>query len=129
VAVPLAALTRVSHVGTDRRADSYVAAAKWLREHTPPGIRFAAAEIGVLGYDSRPRAVVDLSGLITPPAIQAIRRREFTWPLQRDDIDVYVLHHPPWPRLESDLVEAVGFRDRYAPMPDSPRGLMLWHRR
>src|SRR5262249_37954676 len=86
VAVPFALLTRVPDAAPDPRAGTYMAAAEWLRGHTSPGTRFAAAEIGILGYYSRPRPLVDLSGLITPTAIPAIRRRDFTWPLQRDDI-------------------------------------------
>lgn len=51
----------------------YRQAGEWLRAHSLSGERFAAAEVGTLGYFSR-RGVTDLMGLVSPEVVGRIRQ-------------------------------------------------------
>lgn len=50
----------------DARQAIYRSAGEWLREHTPPGARVGALEVGIVGYYAE-RPMVDFAGLIQPP--------------------------------------------------------------
>lgn len=66
---------------------SYLSAAHWLRQNTPPDATIATIEIGVIGYHSR-RPILDTQGLISPD----MTGHQLGW----DDTLVYALNaHQP----------------------------------
>lgn len=68
---PLPAGVAFMRAHPDTRLAIYRSAGEWLREHTPPGARVGALEVGIIGYYAE-RPMVDFAGLLQPPVAQQL---------------------------------------------------------
>ncbi|MER3544616.1 MAG: hypothetical protein C4311_08420 [Chloroflexota bacterium] len=79
-----------------------VAAAKWLREHTPPEALVAAHDIGAIGYYAE-RPLIDLAGLVTPEVIPFMRDEARLKAFIQAQKAAYLVTFPGWyPQLTAD---------------------------
>ena len=65
--------------------------ARWLATNTPANASVAYLEIGRIGYYSD-RRIIDQMGLVTPEAIEQVKRRNLTWVLHAFKPDYYLVH-------------------------------------
>lgn len=85
-----------------------VAAARWTREHVPPGALIAAHDIGAQGYfDSHP--ILDLAGLVSPEVIPFLRDEPRLDAWMRERGARYAVFFPTW-------YATLGAPPRYAPL-------------
>jgi hypothetical protein len=73
----------------DDRYRLYRDTGNWLATHTGPGERFAAAEVGTVGYYSQ-RPVTDLMGLVSPEVIGRVRRGDMIGSFLRHPAEVVI---------------------------------------
>jgi hypothetical protein len=59
----------------DDRYRLYRDTGRWIAAHTDPRERFAAAEVGTMGFYAQ-RPVTDLMGLVSPEVLGRIRRKD-----------------------------------------------------
>jgi hypothetical protein len=79
-----------------------VAAAIWLREHTPPDALVAAHDIGALGYHAK-RPLIDFAGLVTPDVIPFMRDEAQLKAFMQAQRADYFVTFPGWyPQLTAD---------------------------
>lgn len=79
-----------------------VAAAEWLREHTPPEALVAAHDIGAIGYYAE-RPLIDLAGLVTPEVIPFMRDEARLKAFIQAQKAAYLVTFPGWyPQLTAD---------------------------
>lgn len=79
-----------------------VAAAEWLREHTPPDALVAAHDIGAIGYYAQ-RPLIDLAGLVTPEVIPFMRDEARLKAFIQAHKAAYLVTFPGWyPQLTAD---------------------------
>jgi hypothetical protein len=79
-----------------RAIDGYhVAAARWLRAHTPPDALIATHDIGAIGYFSQ-RRVVDFAGLADPELIPVLGNQTALEAALRQRRVAYVVMRPDW---------------------------------
>lgn len=79
-----------------------VAAAEWLREHTPPDTLVAAHDIGAIGYYAQ-RPLIDLAGLVTPEVIPFMRDEARLKAFIQAQKAAYLVTFPGWyPQLIAD---------------------------
>lgn len=79
-----------------------VAAAQWLREHTPPEALVAAHDIGAIGYYAD-RPLLDLAGLVTPEVIPFMRDEARLKAFIQARQAAYLVTFPGWyPQLTAD---------------------------
>jgi|DewCreStandDraft_1066081.scaffolds.fasta_scaffold02044_13 hypothetical protein len=79
-----------------------VAAAEWLREHTPPEALVAAHDIGAIGYYAD-RPLIDLAGLVTPEVIPFMRDEARLKAFIQAQKAAYLVTFPGWyPQLTAD---------------------------
>ena len=74
----------------------YVDAAAYLRAHTPEASSIAATEIGILGWQSGKRDMVDYVGLLSKDSAHEIAHHDVTTWLAREEPDYWVVHDPMW---------------------------------
>jgi hypothetical protein len=65
--------------------------ARWLADNTARDASVAYLEIGRIGYYSD-RRIIDQMGLVTPEAIEQVRRRNLTWVINAFKPDYYLVH-------------------------------------
>ncbi len=79
-----------------------VAAAEWLRDHTPPDALVAAHDIGAIGYYAG-RSLIDLAGLVTPEVIPFMRDEARLKAFLQAREAAYLVTFPGWyPQLTAD---------------------------
>lgn len=79
-----------------------VAAAEWLRDHTPPDALVAAHDIGAIGYYAG-RPLLDLAGLVTPEVIPFMRDEGQLKAFIQARKAAYLVTFPGWyPQLTAD---------------------------
>ncbi len=97
------AFTYLTYAGLpEPRNAAYEDLADWLRLHTPPSARVAAAEVGVVGYVSG-RTMVDMAGLMHEEGPAELRKKNAGWWLARRHPELVIAHTPAW-RFE-EIVE------------------------
>ncbi|MBN1773906.1 MAG: hypothetical protein JXB32_21775 [Deltaproteobacteria bacterium] len=119
-AAGLPAWRRLYRRDVDHVARVHVAAARWVRDHTPPDAVVAAYDIGALGWLGG-RRVVDLFGLLDPASHPYLERRAAAEYLRRSGA-AWVLHlqdpnadfHTRLYRAEYDGPELLDLRFRAA---------------
>jgi hypothetical protein len=84
------------YAGDVRAIDNYhVAAARWLRAHSPPGALVATHDVGAIGYFSG-RPVLDMAGLVDPQVIPLVHdQAALEAYLVRRHV-AYVVMRPDW---------------------------------
>jgi arabinofuranosyltransferase len=94
---------------------SYTEIGLWIKEHTPPEAKVAAAEIGHIGWFSE-RYIIDILGLVSPPNADLIGQRRFDAWLEHYTPDYMLVHDPLW----KHEVSAEGLRasGTFRPAPD-----------
>ena len=110
-----AAVPRLAAVGADRgdrRAESYLALADWLRENVPHDESVAFVEVGYLGYFA-PQRIVDLAGLVTPDVVDAVGRGDFASGFFRHQPGALV-YLPEFDWALAGIVADPRFSERYA---------------
>jgi arabinofuranosyltransferase len=80
----------LTHPAVSGHYRSYRDAGLWIREHSGPGARVTALEVGTLAYFSD-RPVIDLLGLVSPTSLENVARREVIESLRADPTDFFVL--------------------------------------
>jgi hypothetical protein len=93
---------------------SYTEIALWIKEHTPPDAKVAAAEIGHIGWYSS-RYIIDILGLVSPPNAELIGQRRFDAWLQYYTPDYILVHDPLWKHEVS--AEALVSKGTFADVP------------
>jgi hypothetical protein len=116
IALGLGVLTALQLSQTARTAASadaryaiYRAAGEWLRDHTPPGARIGALEVGIIGYYAG-RNMLDFAGLIQPDLARDMRRATTYDDLallsaQRRPPDIVITLTGVLPRFERDFIQ------------------------
>jgi len=83
----------------------HVAAAQWIKEHTPPDAVIATHDVGAIGFYSD-RRIIDLAGLVTPELASRIGRGDYTqWLpgyLEKHHV-AYVVVLDSWFQVVNDL--------------------------
>ena len=117
----------VGHIGVnirakqelfDPKARTYRSVGEWLGAHAQPQATVAVMEVGLIGYYSR-LPMIDLLGLIDPPARRALARQDVLWPIvhYRPEYVVLTSHNPFYSvHLEQDA----WFYDWYRPVHSQP---------
>ncbi len=91
-----------------------VKTARWLNEHTPPGTRIAAHDIGAIGYFTG-RPLVDLAGLVTPAVIPIIRDEDALLRFAIEAGAEYLVTFPGWyPTISRQLVQVYSTNSLWA---------------
>lgn len=99
----------------DIRTRLYAAVGDHLRQHSPPGARVAAMEIGALAYASD-RPVLDLIGLVDPEVVEARRTGRLPEHVAAEAPE-YILVPPPFLGRElGDVMRHPEIRARYVPV-------------
>ncbi len=80
----------LSHPVEPGQFTAYRDAGKWIHDHSEPGERISALEVGTLAYFAD-RPVVDLLGLVTPGSLEHVRERNVIEALRRDSTELFVL--------------------------------------
>ncbi|HEX4954367.1 MAG TPA: hypothetical protein VF017_13325 [Thermoanaerobaculia bacterium] len=80
----------ITHPVEPGQFTSYRDAGRWIRQHSEPGQRVAALEVGTLAYFAD-RPVVDLLGLVSPSSLEHVRERNVIEALRREPTDFFVL--------------------------------------
>lgn len=70
----------------------YIAAGRWLQQHTPPDASVGYFEIGYVGYYAE-RRMIDPVGLANPGVAPHIAQRDLTWAYRFYQPD-YIVHNP-----------------------------------
>ena len=111
----------------------YVAAGRWLHDHTPPNASVGYYEIGFLGYYSD-RLIVDSLGLVDPSIPPHVAKQDLAWAF-RERRPAYILEKPGVGALNSFTGEpwfAAEYRERlvFTP-PGDPNNhkVVLYERR
>ncbi len=81
---------RLAAAGPTQPYEAYRSTGRWIAEHTDPGQRVAALEVGTLAYFST-RPVDDLLGLVTPASLPWVERRDLAGNFWRLDPEVLVV--------------------------------------
>jgi len=72
----------------------------------------AVVEIGIVSHFSKVR-ILDLVGLVHPEIGPHLAEGDVTWPVRKWKPEFILLHDPPWPSIETRLVEAEWFSSEY----------------
>lgn len=108
----------------------YRAAGRWIEENTPETSSLACADIGIVGYFAHPRHVIDMQGLITPGASEAIARGETAWWFDTNRPDFILVHTNPWRDFEAPVLASPLFQRLYRPLSTPGlRGMRVFARR
>lgn len=94
----------------DPKMRQYEVVGTWLRQHTGRDRLIGALEMGRLGYFSR-RPMFDFVGLVTPPVVEHLRRRDLMWSVTTYRPD-YLVTIPP----DRWLLDDAWFQSTYAPL-------------
>lgn len=78
------------HPATSRHFEAYREAGLWLAEHSTPGERVTALEVGTLAYFSD-RPVMDLLGLVSPASLANVREHRVIAGLEAQPTELFVL--------------------------------------
>jgi arabinofuranosyltransferase len=111
----------------------YIAAGRWLHDHTPANASVGYYEIGFIGYYSE-RPVVDSLGLVDPSIPPHVARRDLAWAF-RERRPAYILQKPEAGALNSFADEPwfkAEYRERlvFAPPGDpNHHRVILYERR
>ena len=73
----------------DDRYRLYRDTGTWIAAHTNPRERFAAAEVGTVGFYAQ-RPVTDLMGLVSPEVLGRIRRRDIVGAFLRHPAELVI---------------------------------------
>ena len=107
----------------------YRQAGHWLATHTPATASIALCDIGIVGYHALPRRIIDMQGLVTAGAAEAIARGDTGWWFDHHRPDYIVLHTVPWADFEQPVVERAEFRRDYRRIVGSGlKGLEVFER-
>lgn len=131
VAIGLVAILVLGGLAHDRSFHGfaygpYGDAASWIQRNTTPETSVAAAEIGVLGFDSN-RPIIDFLGLIDRQAAVDLQAGDLESWLYRTEPDVFVTHQPAL-LFEQSAMAASGFAEAYT-LVAGDRGLWIFERR
>lgn len=96
----------------------YELAGRWIAERTDADASVAAAEIGVIGWESG-RPVVDYLGLLSEVSAEEVGRGDLRSWIDREQPDLYVQHVPVW-EMEEPSITAEWFPRAYRPVYESP---------
>ncbi|MEZ5965018.1 MAG: hypothetical protein R3F56_14380 [Planctomycetota bacterium] len=108
---------------------NYPLAGVWFAEHTPPDCTIAVADIGIVGFHAYPRRILDMQGLVTAGAAEAIARGDTGWWFDRERPDYVLAHTVPWPDFEVPVLSRPDFLRTYRRLPGTHlRGLEVWER-
>lgn len=102
----------------DKRAETYMGAAKWLKANTPYRSTVAFIEIGYLGYFSDNR-IIDLVGLIDPAFTEngaTLNLASNFWQAEPD----YFLYSPDFNWLLGPIVQDERFEEQYQVVESLP---------
>lgn len=85
----------------------YIVLGEWLQEHSDPGDRIAASEIGYIGWTVE-RPIVDYLGLLSAESVEELRNNDMVDWVRREEPDYWVRFDPPIP-VEQQLAAQVWF--------------------
>jgi len=99
----------------------YVAAGRWLAEHTPPGSTAGLFEVGLVGYYSE-RPIVDFLGLVTPGVESYLVEHDYAGMMEAYHPDFYIRNpdFDGW-QMTTDILGSDYFQRHYAPAAETPR--------
>lgn len=103
-----------SALGADpsSRYVAYRACAEQLAHRVRPDQTVAMVEIGILSHFSG-RRILDLVGLVHPEIGPHLAEGDVSWPVREHKPEFILLHDPPWPSIETGLVETEWFGRTY----------------
>lgn len=121
-AVALSAVSLSGAPATIPRLATYASADQWLNLHASPDATLAAAEIGVVGWHSPNRIIIDYLGLTSTEAAQKLRQRDLLW-------WVYAYHPDYWLTLgfpvDQQLLRAPWFNSSFKPVWSDHLGVLF----
>jgi hypothetical protein len=91
---------------------AYRECAEQLAQMVRPDQTVAMVEIGILSYFSG-RRILDLVGLVHPEIGPHLAEGDVSWPVRERKPQFVLLHDPPWPSIETGLVETDWFGMTY----------------
>lgn len=99
----------------------YVAAGRWLAEHTPPGSTAGLVEVGLVGYYSQ-RPIIDFLGLVTPGVDPYLVKHDYAGMMEAYHPDYYVRNpeFDGW-QMTADILGSDYFQRHYVPAAEIPR--------
>lgn len=122
---------KLLHPDPSPRYDAYRSCAEQLAHTVGPDQTVAMVEIGILPYFLG-RRVLDLVGLVHPEIGPHLAAGDVSWPVREHKPAFVLLHDPPWPSIETGLVETDWFGRTYARQETfhgpEPYRLALYHR-
>ena len=108
----LIALLATPSLAADARGTGTAPAPEQLAHTVPADQTVAMVEIGILSYFSG-RRILDLVGLVHPEIGPHLAEGDVSWPVRERKPEFVLLHDPPWPSIETGLVETDWFGRTY----------------
>lgn len=103
--IPLASLTRGAKrmvQGAYPHQAEMLDAARWLDANLPPGSRVGVFNAGVMAYGASQVEIINLDGVISQPAWQAIQQRDLSGWMRQVGVDYYADYEPAmWPLYDA----------------------------
>jgi hypothetical protein len=111
------------------RASTTATPPRGSRRNTPIDASIATGDIGIVGFHTLPRTIIDIQGLATPDAADAIARGDTGWWFDRYRPDYVLVHDAPWADFEAPVLERADFRAAYRLVEGTRlEGLAIWAR-
>ena len=104
------------------KIEAYLAAADWLKTHTPEDTTVGFIEVGTIAYFSD-RQIIDLLGLVTPGAEPFLKARDNAGLFKSLHPEYYIrnCHFDAW-GMNRRVHESPFFQENYAPVAAFPQG-------
>jgi hypothetical protein len=129
VATTFVATTMPDLIAPETSRQHYRDAAAWLAQNTPIDASIATGDIGIVGFHTLPRTIIDIQGLATPDAADAIARGDTGWWFDRYRPGYVLVHDPPCADFEAPVLERADFRAAYRLVEGTRlKGLAIWAR-